>query len=109
MSFKTWIVITAKEGYETILLTGTQCWRSVLLTTIAGLTPRVMELNFDLIGRKIESGGPSTQWWSQHASVEAADTLAFATVQTLIIILSLMALATRRQSLKTENLELSHE
>ncbi len=66
-----------------------------------------MELNIDLTGRKIESGGPSTQWWLQLASV-VADTLAFATVQALIIIPSLLALATSRQSLKTENLELSH-
>jgi multidrug efflux pump len=88
------------DGYEAILRTGAQRLRPVLLTTvttIVGLAPMVMEMNIDLIGRKIEFGGPSTQWWSQLATAVAGG-LAFATVLTLVITPCMLALANRRTS-----------
>ncbi|UTV26588.1 efflux RND transporter permease subunit [Photobacterium atrarenae] len=79
-----------KQGYEktvAIMHTGAQRLRPVLLTTITtilGLLPMVMEMNIDLIGRKVEFGAPSTQWWSQLATAVAGG-LTFATLLTLIL------------------------
>ncbi len=97
----TYNVLKAKgiDGYEAILRTGAQRLRPVLLTTVTtiiGLAPMVLEMNIDLIGRNIEFGGPSTQWWSQLATAVAGG-LAFATLLTLVITPCLLALANRRQ------------
>ena len=98
------------DGYEAILRTGAQRLRPVLLTTVTtiiGLAPMVMEMNIDLIGRKIEFGGPSTQWWSQLATAVAGG-LAFATILTLVITPCMLALANRKQAKhysQPENLE----
>lgn len=79
-----------KQGYEktvAIMHTGAQRLRPVMLTTITtilGLLPMVMEMNIDLIGRKVEFGAPSTQWWSQLATAVAGG-LTFATLLTLIL------------------------
>ncbi|UXI00081.1 efflux RND transporter permease subunit [Photobacterium sp. TY1-4] len=79
-----------KQGYEktvAIMHTGAQRLRPVLLTTITtilGLLPMVLEMNIDLIGRKVEFGAPSTQWWSQLATAVAGG-LTFATLLTLIL------------------------
>ena len=51
----------------------------------------VLEINIDIIGRNIELGGPSTQWWSQLATAVAGG-LAFATLLTLILTPCLLAL-----------------
>ncbi|PWI35317.1 MFS transporter [Vibrio albus] len=70
-----------------ILRTGVQRLRPVMLTTVTtilGLLPMVMEMNIDLINRKIEFGAPSTQWWSQLATAVAGG-LAFATLLTLVL------------------------
>ncbi|MBE1301940.1 MAG: MMPL family transporter [Alteromonadaceae bacterium] len=89
--------ILRKEGIpamEAILRTGAQRLRPVLMTTVTtilGLMPMVMEINIDLIGRNIEFGGPSTQWWSQLATAVAGG-LAFATVLTLILTPCLLAI-----------------
>ncbi|WP_028110981.1 efflux RND transporter permease subunit [Ferrimonas futtsuensis] len=87
---------------EAILRTGAQRLRPVMLTTITtilGLMPMVLEMNVDLINRAIEVGAPSTQWWSQLATAVAGG-LAFATVLTLVLTPSLLALRARRQERK---------
>ena len=86
-----------REGvaaFEAALLTAAQRLRPVLLTTITtilGLMPMVLGLNIDLIGRNIEIGGPSTQWWTQLATAVAGG-LAFATVLTLVMTPTLLVL-----------------
>lgn len=82
------------EAYEAILRTGAQRLRPVLMTTVTtilGLLPMVLEVNIDFIGRNVDIGGPSTQWWSQLATAVAGG-LAFATLLTLILTPSLLAL-----------------
>jgi multidrug efflux pump len=72
---------------EAALLTCAQRLRPVMLTTVTtilGLLPMALGLNFDLIGRHIEIGGPSTQWWTQLATAIAGG-LAFATLLTLVM------------------------
>ncbi len=88
------------DAMDAILRTGAQRLRPVLLTTITtilGLLPMVLEINIDLLGRNIEFGGPSTQWWSQLATAVAGG-LAFATILTLMITPCLLALAARREA-----------
>ena len=79
---------------EAALYTCAQRLRPVLLTTITtilGLMPMVLGMNFDLIHRHIEIGGPSTQWWTQLATAVAGG-LAFATLLTLLVTPSLLVL-----------------
>jgi multidrug efflux pump len=81
------------ETYEAILRTGAQRLRPVLMTTVTtilGLLPMVLEVNIDFIGRNVDIGGPSTQWWSQLATAVAGG-LAFATLLTLILTPCLLA------------------
>ncbi|MCW8329772.1 efflux RND transporter permease subunit [Photobacterium sp. SDRW27] len=79
-----------RKGYDktlAIMHTGAQRLRPVLLTTITtilGLMPMVLEMNIDLLNRKVEFGAPSTQWWSQLATAIAGG-LTFATLLTLIL------------------------
>jgi len=85
------------QELEAILRTGAQRLRPVLLTTVTtvlGLMPMVLEVNIDLLGRNIEFGGPSTQWWSQLATAVAGG-LTFATLLTLILTPCLLSLAAR--------------
>lgn len=107
--------ILRKEGLnatDAILRTGAQRLRPVLLTTVTtilGLLPMVMEVNIDFIGRFVDVGGPSTQWWSQLATAVAGG-LAFATLLTLVLTPCLLALkdridlyfAARRMRVQTE-------
>ncbi len=82
------------RAFEAALLTCTQRLRPVMLTTITtilGLLPMVLGINFDLVNRKIEIGAPSTQWWTQLATAVAGG-LAFATILTLIVTPSLLVL-----------------
>jgi multidrug efflux pump len=72
---------------EAALLTCAQRVRPVMLTTITtilGLTPMAIGMNFDLMNRVVEFGSPSTQWWTQLATAVAGG-LAFATLLTLIL------------------------
>jgi multidrug efflux pump len=89
--------VLRKQGMnitESILRTGAQRLRPVMLTTVTtilGLMPMVLELNIDLVDRLVEHGAPSTQWWSQ-LSIAVAGGLAFATLLTLILTPCLLAL-----------------
>jgi multidrug efflux pump len=85
------------EAMEAALLTCGQRLRPVMLTTVTtilGLLPMVLGLNFDLVNRHIEFGGPSTQWWTQLATAVAGG-LAFATLLTLIVTPSMLVLGDR--------------
>jgi multidrug efflux pump len=105
--------ILRKEGFapmEAILRTGAQRLRPVMLTTVTtilGLLPMVAEINIDFIGRNVDIGGPSTEWWSQLATAVAGG-LAFATLLTLILTPCMLALKARieeRQALKKAHLQ----
>jgi multidrug efflux pump len=97
--------ILRKEGVaamEAILRTGAQRLRPVLMTTVTtilGLLPMVAEVNIDFIGRNLDIGGPSTEWWSQLATAVAGG-LAFATVLTLVLTPCMLALKARRDERK---------
>jgi multidrug efflux pump len=94
--------ILRKEGIpamEAILRAGAQRLRPVLLTTVTtilGLMPMVLEVNIDFVGRNVEFGGPSTQWWSQLATAIAGG-LTFATLLTLVLTPCMLALKANRE------------
>ena len=82
---------------EAALLTCAQRLRPVMLTTVTtilGLMPMVLGWNFDIVGRHIQIGGPSTQWWTQLATAVAGG-LAFATMLTLVMTPSMLVLGER--------------
>ncbi|PKH00132.1 efflux RND transporter permease subunit [Paraglaciecola sp. MB-3u-78] len=101
--------ILRKEGVpamEAILRTGAQRLRPVLMTTVTtilGLLPMVAEINIDFIGRNVDIGGPSTEWWSQLATAVAGG-LAFATVLTLVLTPCMLALKAKRDERKDKSL-----
>jgi multidrug efflux pump len=101
--------ILRKEGVpamEAILRTGAQRLRPVLMTTVTtilGLLPMVAEVNIDFIGRNVDIGGPSTEWWSQLATAVAGG-LAFATVLTLVLTPCMLALKAKRDERKNTSL-----
>ncbi len=73
--------------YHAAIKTAAQRLRPVLLTsitTVLGLLPMVLQLNFDLIDRTLTVGAPASQWWTQ-LSTAIAGGLTFATVLTLIL------------------------
>ncbi len=106
--------ILRKEGVpamEAILRTGAQRLRPVLMTTVTtilGLLPMVLEVNIDFIGRNVDIGGPSTQWWSQLATAVAGG-LAFATVLTLVLTPCMLALKARWDERKATRVPLNAE
>jgi multidrug efflux pump len=75
------------DALQAVLLTCAQRLRPVVLTTVTtilGLLPMVFGINVDFVGRNVEIGGPSTQWWTQLATAVAGG-LAFATLLTLVM------------------------
>ena len=85
------------EGIETreaVLKTSAQRLRPILLTTITtilGLIPMAMEVNFDFINQRIVEGGITSTWWVQ-LSTAIISGLAVSTVLTLIMIPTMLAL-----------------
>ena len=83
---------TTDSAREAIMRTCAQRMRPVMLTTVTtvlGLMPMAFGMNFDILGRVIYFGGPSTQWWKQMAS-SIAGGLVFATILTLLLTPSLL-------------------
>ena len=79
---------------EAVVRTGAQRLRPVMLTTITtmlGLLPMVLQVNIDFFSRSVTQGAPSTQWWVQ-LSTAVMFGLGFATLLTLIVTPSLLAL-----------------
>lgn len=73
--------------YDSIMLTGAQRLRPVLLTTVTtvlGLMPMALQMNIDFLGRAVSMGGPSTQWWVQLATAIVFG-LTFSTILTLLV------------------------
>jgi multidrug efflux pump len=71
---------------ERILLTASQRFRPVMLTsitTILGLLPMVFAVSMDVIGQNISIGAPSTQMWTLLSNAIAGGLL-FSTVLTLV-------------------------
>ncbi len=88
---------TGMDPFEAALRTGAQRLRPVLLTavtTVFGLLPMVLEANIDFIAREVAVGAPSGQWWVQ-LSTAVVFGLSFATVLTLVVVPSLLALGAR--------------
>ena len=88
---------TGMDPYEAVVRTGAQRLRPVLLTavtTVFGLLPMVFQANIDFISREVAVGAPSSQWWVQ-LSTAVVFGLSFATVLTLVVIPSLLALGAR--------------
>ncbi|MFP6710006.1 MAG: efflux RND transporter permease subunit, partial [Alphaproteobacteria bacterium] len=91
------LVKSGMEPLEAVVRTGTQRLRPVLLTTVTtilGLLPMVFQTNIDFVARDIAIGAPSTQWWVQ-LSTAVAFGLSFATLLTLFVTPSLLALGAR--------------
>jgi multidrug efflux pump len=91
------LVKSGMEPMEAVVRTGTQRLRPVMLTTITtifGLLPMVLQVNIDFAAREISHGAPSTQMWVQ-LSTAVAFGLSFATVLTLFVTPSLLALGAR--------------
>ncbi|MEQ1887882.1 MAG: efflux RND transporter permease subunit [Alphaproteobacteria bacterium] len=96
-----------REGYQpmdAIVRTGAQRLRPVVLTTlttICGLLPMMLQVEFDFMSREILFGSPSSSWWVQLATAVVFG-LSFATVLTLLVTPCALALPdSLRQSLIT--------
>ena len=85
------------EGVETreaVLKTSAQRLRPILLTTITtilGLVPMAMQVNFDFINQRVVEGGITSTWWVQ-LSTAIISGLAVSTVLTLVMIPTMLAL-----------------
>ena len=82
------------EPLEAIVETGRQRLRPVLLTTIttmAGLLPMMFAVSIDFARGGISVGAPSALWWTQLATAIVFG-LGFATILTLFVTPSLLAL-----------------
>ncbi len=82
------------EPIEAIIQTGSQRLRPVLLTTIttmAGLLPMMFAVSIDFVNGGITVGAPTALWWTQLATAIIFG-LGFATVLTLLVTPSLLAL-----------------
>ncbi len=79
-----------RDGYplqDAIIRTGAQRLRPVALTTmttISGLLPMMLKVEFDFVGREIVYGSPAASWWVQMATAVVFG-LIFATLLTLVV------------------------
>jgi multidrug efflux pump len=81
------------EPIEAIIRTGAMRLRPVLLTagvTVLGLTPTMFAMNVDILRRHVEVGAPGTALWTQ-LSLAIVAGLSFATILTLVVTPSLLA------------------
>ncbi|MEJ8572890.1 efflux RND transporter permease subunit [Microbaculum marinum] len=81
-------------GLDAVLRTCAQRLRPILLTTITtimGLIPMALQINFDFFNRVIQVGGITSIWWVQ-LSTAVISGLAFSTLLTLIVIPTMLAL-----------------
>lgn len=99
------------DPIEAIFQTALQRIRPILLTTtttIAGLLPMALQINFDYIGRIISVGEITASWWVQ-MSTALIFGLSFSTLLTLFVIPTLLALPhllyRRKQVVCTETIE----
>ena len=79
---------------DAIVETGRQRLRPVLLTTIttiAGLLPMTFAVSIDFSNGSVSTGAPSALWWTQLATAIVFG-LGFATVLTLVVTPSLLAI-----------------
>jgi multidrug efflux pump len=84
------------EVIDAVLRTSAQRLRPVLLTTITticGLLPMALQINFDFITRSISFGGVTSVWWVQ-LSTAIIFGLTFATLLTLVLTPVLIAAPT---------------
>ncbi len=94
---------------EVIVQTGVQRLRPVFLTTFTtgfGLLPLALHVSVDLINAEIEVGGPITSQWVALASAIVFG-LSFATVLTLIVTPTMLALPDSLQSLRDQVVRLA--
>ena len=85
------------EAVDAALRTGAQRLRPVLLTTVTtilGLTPMVLGVTVDFVGRDFSIGAPSTQYWVQLATAISGGLLV-ATPLTLLVTPVLLAWGSR--------------
>lgn len=81
---------------EAVLRTAAQRLRPIMLTTITtmcGLLPMAVQVNFDFFERSIVVGGPATVWWVQ-LSTAIIFGLGFSTLLTLVLVPVLLATPT---------------
>ncbi|MEZ5841869.1 MAG: efflux RND transporter permease subunit [Hyphomicrobiales bacterium] len=84
------------EAIEAILKTSAQRLRPILLTTIttiAGLVPMALQINFNFIERSTQIGSITAGWWVQLATAVIFG-LAFSTMLTLVMIPTMLAAPT---------------
>ena len=90
------LVRNGMQTTEAIVRTGAQRLRPVVLTsltTISGLLPMMLQVEFDFLNREIMFGSPSASWWVQLATAVVFG-LGFATPLTLLITPCALALPT---------------
>ena len=78
---------TTDDFLDSIIRTGAQRLRPVLLTTVTssfGLLPMVTQVNIDFWTREVTFGAPSAQWWTQLATAIVFGLL-FSTILTLVV------------------------
>jgi len=82
---------------DAIIRTGIQRMRPVLLTTwtaIFGLLPLMYQFDVDFFDRKVEFGGPTSDWWVPLATAIVYG-LAFSTLLTLFVTPAMLAIEQR--------------
>jgi len=82
------------SGLDAVLRTCAQRLRPILLTTITtimGLVPMALQINFNFFDRIIQVGGITSIWWVQ-LSTAVISGLAFSTLLTLIVIPTMLAM-----------------